>query len=210
MAKQKITLALVDDHPIVIEGLKSLFAHQQEKYNLVCFGDGHTILSFLEHNAVDVLLLDIALPDTNGVDLCKIIRSQYPDTLVIGLSNQAEHSTILQMLHNGASGFLLKDVPAEELLSGIADVLEGEVVLSKEVKKILATPTTAAQQLPSLTKREKQLLLLLAQGKTTVVIAEELFLSKLTVDTYRKNLLQKFEVKNIAELLMLLVEHKML
>ncbi|MDM1296688.1 response regulator transcription factor [Sphingobacterium sp. N143] len=210
MSKKSITLALVDDHPIVLEGLRSLFVKYEVPYYLLCFENGKSILSFLDKNTVDIVLLDIVLPDVNGIDICKTIKTQYPATIVIALSNQAEQSTILQILQQGASGFILKDSPAEEILTGIYSALQGEVVLSSNVRQIMTTPTTSAHPLPSLTKREKQLLQLLAQGKTTKVIADELFLSKLTVDTYRKNLLQKFAVKNIAELLVLLVEHKMI
>lgn len=210
MYKASIRLALVDDHPIVLEGLRSLFTANEEKYKLSCFVDGNSFLSFLTQSHVDIVLLDMALPDANGVDICKIVKTSHPQIIVIGLSNRADQSTILQMLQSGASGFLLKNAPAENILTSIEEAMSGEIVMSNEVKRILATQVTAATPLPSLTKREKQLLELLAQGKTTLIIANELFLSRLTVDTYRKNLLQKFEVKNIAELLMLLVENKML
>lgn len=210
MFKDKIKLALVDDHPIVIEGLMSLFKAGDEPYDLYSFIDGNTIIDFLTRNQVDVVLLDIALPDANGIDICKAIKSTYPETIVIGLSNQAEQSTILQLLQSGASGFLLKSAVAEEILNSIQEALSGEIVMSKEVRKIFTMQPSDVRQLPSLTKREKQLLELLAQGKTTALIAEALFLSKFTVDTYRKNLLQKFEVKNTTELLMLLVAHKMI
>lgn len=209
MYKNKTTLALVDDHPIVIEGLKALFKEHSETYNLLCFSEGQSIVNFLKQNRVDVVLLDISLPDINGIDICKIIKTNYPEIFVIGLSNQAEQSTIMQMLENGASGFLLKNTPAQNILDSIEDALYGKIVLSKEVTKILqASPEST--KLPSLTKREKQILRLLAQGKTTTAVAEELFLSRFTIETYRKNLLQKFETKNTTELLMLLVREKLL
>ena len=211
MSENSITMALVDDHPIVLEGLRSLFVRYKEQYKLLCFNNGSSLLSFLENNPVDVVLLDIALPDANGVDICTTIKTRYPNILVIGLSNQAEQSTIRQMLESGASGYLLKDSPAEEILAAIEAVINGEIVFSAGVKEILSVPAAAAgQPLPSLTKREKQILQLLAQGQTTKEIADQLFLSKLTVDTYRKNLLQKYEVRNIAELLMLLTQHRMM
>lgn len=208
MSENYCTLALVDDHPIVIEGLRSLFEQHKPQYHLLCFSNGNDIINYLAQSTVDVVLLDIALPDSCGVDICRIIKTRYPHVFVIGFSNQAEQSTILKMLDHGASGFLLKDAPSIAILKSIQQVLDGDIVLSDEVKKILAT--AASQQLPSLTKREKQILQLAARGKTTAVIAKELFLSKLTVDTYRKNLLQKFEVNNITELLLLLVAHKMM
>jgi DNA-binding NarL/FixJ family response regulator len=212
MFKKKINLAVIDDHPIVIEGLKSLFSAYDESYNVISFSEGEKCISYLKNeiDTINVVLLDVVLQDYSGVDLCKEIKIINPNIKVIGLTNQAEQSTILQMLQNGASGFLLKSESAEAILNSIDEAMDGNIVLSNEVKKILAYPSHDQRAIPSLTKREKQLLELLAQGKTTAVIAEELFLSRFTVDTYRKNLLQKFEVKNTSELLMLLVQEKMM
>lgn len=210
MFEEKKTLALVDDHPIVIEGLKSVISAWNNQYNLICFSDGNSVLSFVKNNHVDIVLLDISLPDISGLEVCKLIKTEFPSIKIIGLSNQAEFSIISSMLENGASGFLLKEVPSSEIMKGIEEVLNGETALSQEVKNILGNKTNQSQGLPSLTKREKELIHLLAQGKTTNKIADELFLSKFTVDTYRKNLLQKFNVKNSSELLVLLIENKMI
>lgn len=210
MSEGRKILALVDDHPIVIEGLKSVLSKWNKQYDLICFSNGKSVLSYIHDNHIDIVLLDISLPDINGLEVCKIITTENPRTKVVGLSNQAEFSVISIMLENGASGFLLKEVPANEIIRGLDQVMAGETALSEEVKNILANQCNQKQKLPSLTKREKQLIQLLAQGKTTHIIAEELSLSKSTVDTYRKNLLQKFNVKNSSELLVLLIENKMI
>lgn len=210
MVEEKKTLALVDDHPIVIEGLKSVIAAWKNQYNLICFSDGNSILSFVRNNHVDIVLLDISLPDISGLDVCKILHAEYPKIKIVGLSNHAEYSIISEMLDHGAAGFLLKEVPATDIMKGIDMVLQGEKALSPEARKIIENKVNQEKTLPSLTKREKQLIELLAQGKTTNKIAEELFLSKFTVDTYRKNLLQKFNVKNSSELLVLLIANKMI
>ena len=211
MFKEKKNIAVVDDHPIVIEGLKSLFGAYDDVYNVISFSEGESFLSCLNNGstAINVVLLDVVLQDYCGIDLCKEIKNLNSDIKVIGLTNQAEQSTILQMLQNGASGFLLKSESSEAILNSIDGAIKGHIVLSNEVRRILAHPTKQ-RELPSLTKRETQLLELLGQGKTTSVIAEELFLSRFTVDTYRKNLLQKFGVKNTSELLMLLVQEKLI
>lgn len=210
MSEGRKTLALVDDHPIVIEGLKSVLSKWNGQYDLICFSNGLSILNYLHDNHIDIVLLDISLPDINGLEVCKKIKTESPRTKVIGLSNQAEYSVISMMLENGASGFLLKEVPSHEIMEGLDQVVKGETALSAEVKNILASQSKQTQSLPSLTKREKQLIQLLAKGKTTSKIATELSLSKFTVDTYRKNLLQKFNVKNSSELLVLLIENKMI
>lgn len=210
MSEGRKTLALVDDHPIVIEGLKSVLSKWNGQYDLICFSNGLSILNYLHDNHIDIVLLDISLPDINGLEVCKKIKTESPRTKVVGLSNQAEYSVISMMLENGASGFLLKEVPSHEIMEGLDQVVKGETALSAEVKNILASQSKQKQSLPSLTKREKQLIQLLAKGKTTSKIATELSLSKFTVDTYRKNLLQKFNVKNSSELLVLLIENKMI
>lgn len=210
MSEGRKTLALVDDHPIVIEGLKSVLSKWNGQYDLICFSNGLSILNYLHDNHIDIVLLDISLPDINGLEVCKKIKTESPRTKVVGLSNQAEYSVISMMLENGASGFLLKEVPSHEIMEGLDQVVKGETALSAEVKNILASQSKQTQSLPSLTKREKQLIQLLAKGKTTSKIATELSLSKFTVDTYRKNLLQIFNVKNSSELLVLLIENKMI
>jgi DNA-binding NarL/FixJ family response regulator len=211
MQQDKIILAIVDDHPMVIEGLKSLLKPEAAVYTTVSFTRGREFISFLNQNEVQLVLLDITLPDINGIELCKEIKKISPKTIVLGLSNQTERSMMLQMLQNGASGYLLKNVSQDDLLGCIQEALHGLITFSQEAKEIMGRPSKAGHnEVASITKREKQILELLAQGKTTATIATELFLSPLTVDTHRKNLLQKFEVKNTAELLMAAVQQKLL
>jgi DNA-binding NarL/FixJ family response regulator len=211
MQQDKIVIAIVDDHPMVIEGLKTLLKPEAAVYAAISFTKGQEFVSFLNQNEVHLVLLDISLPDANGIELCKEIKKISPKTIVLGLSNQTERSIMLQMLQNGASGYLLKNVSPDELLTCIHEALDGRVTFSKEAKEIMARPSKAElSEVASITKREKQILQLLAQGKTTAAIATELFLSPLTVDTHRKNLLQKFDVKNTAELLMAAVQQKLL
>ncbi|MBB6108560.1 response regulator transcription factor [Mucilaginibacter lappiensis] len=211
MQQDKIILAIVDDHPMVIEGLKSLLKSETAIYTSVSFTKGREFISFLSQNEVNLVFLDISLPDANGIELCKEIKKISPKTIVLGLSNQTERSMMLQMLQSGASGYLLKNVSPDELLTCIQEALHGLITFSREAKEIMGRPSKAGlNEVASVTKREKQILQLLAQGKTTAAIATELFLSPLTVDTHRKNLLQKFEVKNTAELLMAAVHQKLL
>lgn len=214
MSEMKSIIAVVDDHPIVTEGVRSLLEENKAGKQIISFTKGKDLLSYLQQNIIDIIFLDIILPDLDGMDLCKEIKKIAPQTIIIGFSNQAERSIILQLLQNGASGYLLKTASADEILNGIKQVQHGEIVLCNETKKIMAasqlSPEHSRKILPSVTRREKQILQLLAEGKTTATIAEELFLSRFTVDTYRKNLLQKFEVKNTTELVMLLVQEKLI
>lgn len=206
-----IVLAIVDDHPVVIEGIKMLLLNEGNIAIAGTFTTGASFMNFLQSNDVHIVLLDIMLPDANGIDLCKEIKKASPGTIVLALSNQAERSIILQTLQNGASGYLLKNASGEELMRCINEALNGQTAFSREVKEIIARPSlNELKSMASVTKREKQILQLIAEGKTTSVMAEELNLSPLTIDTHRRNLLQKFDVKNVAELVMSAVQQKIL
>ncbi|WP_295124035.1 response regulator transcription factor [uncultured Chitinophaga sp.] len=206
-----ICLSIVDDHPIVIEGLRTLLRDEPGITITQTFTHAAAFMKFLAGNKVDLVLLDIMLPDISGIDLCKEIKRASPTTTVLVLSNQAERSMILQVLQNGASGYLLKNASSEELKRCITEALNGEITFSKEVKEIMARPSLRElKQIPALTKREKQILQCIAAGKTTSVMAADLNVSPLTIETHRRNLLQKFKVKNVAELVMEAVQQKML
>ncbi|MCH5684798.1 response regulator transcription factor [Niabella sp. W65] len=183
MLDDHLTLAIVDDHPVVIEGLKAVLK-ERAYINTLSFTAGKAFIDFIKEHTVDFVLLDVMLPDISGIDLCREITGIAPDTIVLGLSNQAERSIILQMLHNGASGYLLKNASAEELLGCIEEAQAGKIVFSNEVKTIMAKPSRFdLRGMPSLTRREKEILRLIADGKTSQQIAAVLFLSVFTIET---------------------------
>jgi DNA-binding NarL/FixJ family response regulator len=198
----KISIAIVDDHPIVIQGFRSLLENNPLYEIAGCFTTGGEFMNFLQQNRIDIVLLDITLPDGNGVHYCKEISEQYPHTIVVALSNLNERSIILQMFRNGAKGYLLKNLSAKELLDALDLVLDGKTTMSLEVEEIMQQPDlNTLQPVPELTKREKQILQLLAEGRKSAAIAEELFISPLTVKTHRSTLLAKFQVNNIVSLI---------
>jgi DNA-binding NarL/FixJ family response regulator len=198
----KISIAIVDDHPIVIQGFRSLLENNPLYEIAGCFTTGGEFMNFLQQHRVDVVLLDITLPDGNGVHFCSAICDAYPQTIVVALSNLNERSIISQMFRNGAKGYLLKNLSAKELLEALNTVLEGKTAMSLEVKEIMQQPDlNTLQPVPELTKREKQILQLLAAGRKSAAIAEDLFISPLTVKTHRSTLLAKFQVNNIVSLI---------
>jgi len=204
MLTKRTTLAIVDDHPIVLEGLQKLLANVKEIEITGCFTTGSAFISFLKENKVDILLLDITLPDVNGIELCKEVKEMSPATHVLALSNHSERSMILQMIQHGATGYLLKNISSEELVACIHEALSGLVTFSRAAREIMARPSVGELKgAPQLTKREKEILQLIADGKTTPDIAQQLNLSPLTVETHRKNLIQKFQAKNVASLIKL-------
>jgi DNA-binding NarL/FixJ family response regulator len=210
MENEKINIVIVDDHPIVIEGLKMLL-NSQPFFNIAgSFTSGAETISFIRSQMVDIILLDITLPDANGTELCREIKKISPNTSVIMFSNRSERSIIMQSIQNGASGYLLKNTSIDELVICIRGALSGDIVFCNETKQIISRPSQQDLPTPRLTKREKQILQMVAQGKTSNAIAEELFLSPLTVDTHRKNLLQKFQAKNSTELINLAVQQQLI
>jgi DNA-binding NarL/FixJ family response regulator len=188
---------IVDDHYMVIEGLRSLL--QNEK-GIEWAGHAMTAascLAFLKQQQPDVILMDINLPDKNGIDLCKEVKEKYPSVFIIGLSTFNQQSFIQKMMDNGASGYVLKNATQEELTDAISTVMKGKTYLSDE-----ASHTLRKEDAPAivLTRREKEVLGLIADGLTNAETAQKLFISVTTVDTHRKNLLTKLEAKNTASL----------
>lgn len=207
--KKAIKLAVVDDHPMILEGLKSLL-QKDAKFHVFSFTKGFAVVDFIQENKIDVVLLDIVLSDGNGLDFCKIIKQKAPTSIVIALSNQAERSIIFRFLENGGNGYILKNANSQEIIKCIEKALNGDLALSQEVQEIMLRASTTNFELPRLTKREKQVLQAIANGNTSVEIAEQLFISVITVETHRRNLLQKFRAKNMIELVKIATENQLI
>jgi DNA-binding NarL/FixJ family response regulator len=200
-----IALLLVDDHPMVLEGLRALLAGSADISIKGAFTNGADALTFLQNNNIDVILLDINLPGMNGYELCKLIKKKYPAIKVIALSTHTERSGITRMIQNGASGYLSKSADSKQLLAAIHAVQANNIYLGDEIQIELTSPGTTT--LPKLTRREKEVLALIAEGKTTAQMAEDLFLSHLTVETHRRNIMTKFDVNNSAALIKLALDN---
>lgn len=211
MPHEPIEILIVDDHPMVIEGLKTLLGDDERVHVRTHFTNGTDTLGYLEKETADVILLDVNLPDINGVEMVDKILDIRPKIGILGLSTYSEPSIINQMIKNGVKGYLLKNATADELVNAISQVHQGNFYFGSEVQKILADSVAQEDKtLPKLTRRETHILRLIAEGKTTNTIAEELFISPLTVETHRRNLMQKLEVSNAASLIKLAVEHNLI
>jgi DNA-binding NarL/FixJ family response regulator len=205
-----IKIVIVDDHPIVIEGISMLFLNSIDYTVMASFTKGADLLDYKLLDDIDVLLLDVFLPDSNGIDLCKIIKQQHPKIVVLGMSSQSERSLVMQFIQNGANGYLLKNASLQEFYDCIETAQKGEIAFSNEVKLVISKPEASDfKKIPTLTRREKEILQLLAQGKNTQEIADNLFLSFLTVQTHRRNILNKLEVKNAAELISIAIKNRL-
>jgi DNA-binding NarL/FixJ family response regulator len=189
---------IVDDHYMVIEGIRSLLQHEQNIEWAGHASNAASCLAFLKQQQPDVILMDINLPDKSGIDLCKEVKERYPSVFIIGLSTFNQQSFIQKMMENGASGYVLKNATQEELIEAIEAVMKGKTYLSDEAAQSLRKNTDS--KVPVLTRREKEVLELIAGGMTNNEIAQKLFIGVTTVDTHRKNLLAKLGAKNTASL----------
>lgn len=195
-----IKVVICDDHPLINQGLKS-YLDLHAEIQVVAIASSVNELRGLLSNEIDVVLLDIQLPDGNGMDMCKEIKRQFTDIKVLGLSNLEGNHIILSMIERGASGYLLKSSPMEDIEKAILHIYDGGLYLDKEVQSSLISSKTNREDIPKVTRREKEVLHYLAQGMSSVQIAEKIFVSPLTVDAHRRNLLQKFNVNKTVALL---------
>jgi two-component system, NarL family, nitrate/nitrite response regulator NarL len=206
-----INILIADDHKMVIDGLKALLS---EEKNIKVIGQalsGNEVIRFLKQNSdqVDLIILDINMPDTDGIETAKHVHHQYPRIKILILSMYNRPLFIKNLIEAGVSGYILKNTGKEELLSAISKITNGEDYFSAEITKSIMTSfkevhlATEAQ----LTKREQEILRLLAKALTTSEIAEQLFLSTHTIDTHRKNLLSKLNLKNTPALVKYAIEN---
>lgn len=205
-----IEVFIIDDHPMVVAGIQALLNNSEVAHVCGAAFDAGTALELLRTNPADVILVDINLPDMNGIDLCVILKKTFPKLKILGLSTFKERSFITRMMEAGASGYLLKNVSKEELEDAIVTARKGRAYLSIEVATTLAGAQNAVPSIPMLTAREKEVLHFIAEGLTNQEIAEKLFISILTVDSHRKNLLAKFGVKNTAAMIKTALEMKLI
>ncbi|MBZ4189922.1 response regulator [Niabella beijingensis] len=202
MKKNKISVGVVEDHSIIAEGLSTIISSSKELKLAGVFFTAEEAWAFLQKHSVDLLLLDISLPQMSGIELCSSIKQQQPHIKIIALTNHTEKSVIQEMLENGADGYLLKNTSKQDLLTAVCQVMDNRFILPADLQKIVFAPTPPAEKaVPRLTTREKEILQLVSRGTTTSSIAAQLFISPQTVETHRRNLMQKFEVNNSAALI---------
>jgi DNA-binding NarL/FixJ family response regulator len=204
-----ITVFIIDDHQMIIEGIHSLLLNEKDIEWMGSARLPDELLNVLKTRQPDVLLMDINLPQKSGLDLCSEVKESYPGVQIIGLSTSFQASVIRKMRENGASGYLLKDASKKEIVTALHEVNQGREYVSFSVSEVLKqkTPTDG---LPVLTKREKEVLELIAEGWTNQEIADKLFLNCTTVDSHRKNMLTKFNAKNTAALVKIAVSNHLI
>lgn len=198
----RITVLVVDDHPMVLEGMRSMLTEISFVVLTGLAQNAQQAIQSIKVEMPDIVITDINMPEISGIELTGIVKKEYPSIKVIAMSTFNERSYISQMIQQGASGYLLKSASKEEIEEAILTVNSGRLYMSIDLD-LSQQEQQDVKKVPILTSREKEVLLLIAEGHTNPQIAEKLFISHHTVDSHRKNLLTKFEVNNTAGLIKL-------
>jgi DNA-binding NarL/FixJ family response regulator len=201
----KKRILLVDDHQIMREGLRALL---QEQPGMTVVGEaenGRKAVQLARELSPDLVIMDVTMPDMNGVEATSQIRTALPAVKVIALSIHSDRRFVIQMFRAGATGYLLKDCAFEELARAIQRVTEGQAYLSPGiagvvVEELLRTAAHEGSGIPSLSSREREVLQLTAEGRSMKEIASALNVSVKTVETHRRQLMIKLGVNSVAEL----------
>ncbi|MEM9687140.1 MAG: response regulator transcription factor [Bacteroidota bacterium] len=204
-----IKIIIADDHEIVLEGLASLV---QPKDGIKMVGlakNGKEVLAILHEKEVDLVVLDIEMPEMDGIETTKVIREQFPHIKILILTMYNEIGFIRKIMETGAQGYILKNKGKEELVYAIQAIYDGEEYYGKEVSKtvISSMKNTNSVGEVKLTRREIEVLKRIAQGDTTPIISERLHIAHATVETHRRNLIEKTGVRNTKMLVKFAVEH---
>lgn len=212
----KVNIVIADDHKMFREGLKELLA-KEDKLNIITdAGSAKEIKEALNTDQVDLILMDIDMGSENGIDITRELKSEYPNLKVLAVSMHEDKNYIVKMMEAGANGYILKNAGKEEMMNAIQTVANGNTYLSNQVSTKLMEHIISpgkkvgnAGSIP-LTDREMEVLQLIAEEMSNVEIAEKLFISVRTVDTHRRNLLDKLGVKNTVGLIKYAIKHDLL
>ncbi|MDX1544149.1 MAG: response regulator transcription factor [Christiangramia sp.] len=204
-----IRIVLADDHVLVRDGIKSLLEEQPDMEVVAEASDGKEAIEILEKDLPDLLIVDIRMPEMNGIEVVKKIRDNKWDVKTLVLSMHDSEEYVVQSVQAGADGYLLKGSSKDEFLKALHKVASGGKYFSGDISAILINNFTDGKPVEkekkqedpfNLTKREKQILKLVLQGKSNKEIGNELEISKRTAEVHRFNLMKKLDVKNLIEL----------
>ena len=200
-----IHIAIADDHQMFIDGINSLLKGNKKIQVAIEANTGEMLLQKMANTPVHLILMDVNMPVMDGIETTKQVKQLYPEIKVIMLTMFGTRDYIEKLLRAGADGYILKNTGKDELITAIEKVMQGESYFSKEVTErimegLQGKKTEHHPMMVELTEREKDVLRLIAQELTSHEIADKLFISFHTVETHRKNLISKLQVKNIAGL----------
>jgi DNA-binding NarL/FixJ family response regulator len=203
---KKIKIVIADDHKITRQGLRSLLEKEPDMEVVAEAEEGRTAVRLAAEIKPDVIIMDVSMPDLNGMEASRQIVNKLPAIKIIALSMHSDNLFVTEMLKSGVSGYLLKDCAFEELAGAIRSVMDGKMYLSPSISGLVVNgylnrisgPETAGSEV--LSGREREILQMIAEGRTTKQIALKLHISVKTVETHRRKIMVKLNIFNIAEL----------
>lgn len=199
-----MNLLIADDHQLFLEGLNMLVSNIGEIQHVRLAQNGREVLEICNEQSIDLVLMDLEMPQMGGIEAAEIIKRDFPNIRIIAVTMLNDYNTIKKVLRSGIDGYVVKNLGMAELQKAIDAVMNGQIYLSPEISNILALGIAGRKPdqayVPDLTRREKEIIKLIIEGLTNELIAEKLFLSPLTVSTHRKNVLSKLNLKNTAML----------
>ncbi|MGD8428347.1 MAG: response regulator transcription factor [Balneolaceae bacterium] len=210
-----ISVLIADDHEIVRYGISTYLSSANDIQVVGEASTGEECINIFKEKHPDICLLDIGMPDKNGIETAKSIRDLDPDTKILILSMHIDKQILNDVLEAGVNGYLLKNTDKADLLNGIRAIMNGQQVFSDPISDLITqsflnkSNSRKPKKVKEITDRELEILQLIVDGLTSKEIAQKLFISPRTVDTHRANLMQKLELNNIAELVRYAIEHNL-
>lgn len=218
MKKKSVSIILADDHQVVRDGLKSMLYGIEEIEIIAQAASGNELLQLLKTQTPDVLILDIELPDVSGLDLCSRVKAEYPGIRILILSMYTGEDFIFKAVAEGAIGYLPKNTTRDELIEAITSASEGKEYFSPSIHEIMVksyikkakSGKVENSDLSVLSKRELEVLKMLAEGLPNYEIAEKLFISLRTVESHKSHIMQKLDFRTTAELVKFAIRNKLI
>ncbi|MGB1038667.1 MAG: response regulator [Bacteroidia bacterium] len=209
-----IRVVLIDDHKLVLDGLHALIGSVPDITVVNTFQNPKEALSYLDKNSTDVVFTDLDMPEMNGEGVLQYCKSKFPSTKIIVLSMHHEKTVIKHLIGLGADGYLTKSAGKEEIIQAIKTVESGSKYFADNVMQSLIieenTVAVSDETLDQLTEREKEIIVLIANGLSSKEIGEELFISPRTAETHRNNILKKLDIQGIAGIVRFAFHHKLI
>lgn len=210
MKNQPKKILICEDHQIVIDGLLSIFNTEKTYQTIGFITDGAEVINFVKLSQPDAILLDLNLPNKNGIDILKEIKHLYPEIKVVILTMYNKESVIKKVKQLGADGFLLKNCSSDDLMNALDAVFESAVFYSGKGVKTSVVETDGFLEKIKITRREKDIITELVKGLNVPQIAEKLFISAHTVETHKKNIFKKLNIHNSIDLVKFVNEKQLL
>ncbi len=200
----KVQIVVADDHTILVDGVVQILSKNPNYHVVATANNGKEVIAILKRHAVDIIIMDISMPEMDGIEATQIVTDHFNPTKVLIMSMHNNQGYIQNAIKAGASGYILKNTTPEEMQEAITRVMEGGSYFSLDVSASMAKSMLGVakeKKIIKISSKEKQLLKLLSEGYTSDEIADRMETSQYTINAYRRNLVIKFEVKNVTQLI---------